>query len=802
MQDSAPHIDFSQINHLLTDSRKLRYPESTLFFCLDGNGRNGTEYIEELYHKGVRHFVVKTDYTSSLDAKFVHCQCPIALLQQIAKYHRQFYEGQSIAITGSNGKTVVKEWLFQLLSKQYYTYRSPKSYNSQVGVPLSLWEIPLKSKIAIIEAGISLPDEMAKLENIIKPNIGIFTNLGNAHQENFSSLEEKAKEKLKLFAQSELIIYREDDILVSSLIKKTYPDKKLITWSLEDPKAHYYITADKKTQAIKLFEDGQQLGSYPFPFTDMASLENIGHCIITALQLGISPATIDISKMEAIAMRLEHKQGIQGCSLINDAYNSDILSLGIALDSLDQLSISKHLSKTVILSDIEQSGLAADNLYHQISSLLKAKKINRLIAIGAQLSKYKYLFNFQEQEFHQDTNSYLQHFSAEQFKNEAILFKGARSFKFEGIIRLLEERRHQTILEIDLNALRENFLHFRRLLRPETMIMGMVKAFAYGSGSLEVARALQQQGCNYLAVAVADEGVDLRNSGITLPIAVMTPERNSFEVMMQYNLEPAIYSFSELKAFIEVAKDAQIQNYPVHLKFDTGMHRLGFTEGDIDELTTLIVSQDYLKPVSVFSHLSSADEEAWDAFTKQQISTFTSICTSLEDKLKYPLIKHILNSAGTERFTSHQFDMVRLGIGMYGISITKQKMQQIATLKTAITQTRSLEKDETVGYGRKGVLTKASRIATLPIGYADGIRRALGNRNGHVIIKGQKAPFVGNICMDLSMVDITDIEAQEGDEVILLGEDITAETIAQQINTIPYEVFTSISQRVKRVYID
>lgn len=802
MPENIPYINFKKIKYLLTDSRNLRQPENTLFFALDGKGRSGEDFIEELYRKGVRLFVVKTGYKPKLDATFIYCKSPLSLLQEIARYHRKIFNGKVIAITGSNGKTVVKEWLFQLLSRHYYTYRSPKSYNSQIGVPLSLWEIPLKSKIALIEAGISMPGEMKKLEHIVEPEIGIFTNLGNAHQENFSSHEEKALEKFELFSNCKTIIYRKDNASVDQLIKNNFSDKDLIEWSLEDKNAQYYFKISKTTHHITLFEDSKELYSYAFPFSDLASIENIAHCLVAALQLGLCPQDIDISTMESIAMRLEQKQGINGCNLINDAYNSDILSLGIALDCLSKLSKSKKSQTTVFLSDIEQSGIETEQLYSQIAELLKTKKINRLFAIGQHLTEHKEIFNVPNQQFFANTDALLNNFSADDFHNEAILFKGARSFKFERIIRLLEQRRHQTIMEIDLNILRENFAYFKGLLHPETKIMGMVKAFGYGTGSLEIARTLQQQGCNYLAVAVADEGVELRNSGITLPIVVMTPERNSFEVMIQYQLEPAIYSFSELKAFMIVAQEFRVENYPVHLKFDTGMHRLGFGENDLEKLCQLITSQKALKPTSAFSHLSAADEEVWDNFTNEQLTTFEKICAFLENELGISIIKHILNSAGTERFTEHQHDMVRLGIGMYGISITHPQMQQIATLKTAITQIRQLPQEETVGYGRKGILKRNSRIATLPIGYADGIRRSLGNGNGYVIINGKEAPYVGNICMDLSMVDITDIDAREGDEVILMGDGITAQTIAKQIKTIPYEVLTSISQRVKRVYVE
>ncbi len=800
MIKNAPHIDFSKIKHLLTDSRKLRDAESTLFFCLPGNGRHGSDFIPELYDKGVRYFVVPTDYHSKLKATFIPCSYPKKLLQQVARYHRESYKGKVIAVTGSNGKTVVKEWLFQLLSKQQYTYRSPKSYNSQIGVPLSLWEIPLKSHIAIIEAGISQVGEMQKLANIIAPEIGIFTNIGSAHQENFDSIEQKLDEKLLLFENCESIIYRSDNQIVADFIRAHFSDKSCIAWSLEDSQASYFIK--KENKGISLYQMGQFTAFYPFPFQDDASVENIGHCLVTALELGIDAAKIDLSTLEAVAMRLEQKRGINHCTLINDAYNSDILSLGIALDSLDQLSESKQARKSIVLSDIEQSGMSPEELYREVAAMLSNKCLDRFIGVGKEIKQLANFFPLKNSTFYQDTEELLKNFDAASFINEVILFKGARSFQFERIIRLLEERRHQTIMEIDLNALRENFNYFRGLLKPKTKIMGMVKAFGYGSGAVEIARTLEQQGCNYLAVAVADEGVDLRNNGITLPIVVMNPERNSFEVMISHQLEPAVYSFSELNAFRLVADNEKQTAYPIHIKFDTGMHRLGFSAKDLDQLIETLKNQEILKAASVFSHLAAADEKQWDHFSMRQIREFENIAATLEKKLNYSLTKHILNSAGSERFTQHQNDMVRLGIGMYGISHTGQNMQHIATLKTSISQIHTIPASETVGYGRKGKVKQESRIATLPIGYADGIRRSLGNGTGYVLINGQKAPFIGNICMDLSMIDVTLLDAREGDEVILLGEEIPATKLAELTGTIPYEVLTSISQRVKRVYVE
>ena len=803
MPTTLPYLDFSTIKHLLTDSRNLRDPEQTLFFCLDGKGRSGSDFIPELYTKGVRQFVVPNSYKEIYkDAQFISCLQPIELLQEIAAYHKAKYAGQTIAITGSNGKTVVKEWLFQLISKQCYTYRSPKSYNSQIGVPLSVWELPLKSEVALIEAGISMPGEMENLAAIIRPNIGILTNIGQAHQENFTSLTQKAEEKLKLFEHCNSVIYRNDDVLTAELIRIHLPQVEHITWNMDSSPADYYINYQKEEQSISISQNGEQLASYPFPFSDDASIENIGHCLVCAWHLNMPPSTDDILRLEAIAMRLEQIKGLHGCHLINDAYNSDILSLGIALDALNKLALSKNLSKTVFLSDIEQSGLPALELYTEIASLLKTKGIDQLIAIGPQMCAHQHLFSVNEQVFYTDTSLFLSNESPNVYTQKAILFKGARAFQFEQIIRFFEEKKHQTVMEIDLNALRENYNYFRDLLNPSTKIMGMVKAFGYGSGYVEIARTLQQQGCDYLAVAVADEGIDLRNNGIRLPIIVMTPERNSFEAMLTYQLEPAIYSFSELEAFRQVATKANTKYYPIHLKLDTGMHRLGFSPSDHQELLAIFQSQSALKVTSVYSHLAAADEAQWDDFTHKQIEYFETFAHQLETGFGFKIIKHILNSAGTERFTSHQNDMVRLGIGMHGVSCIQHKMNNVATLKTRITQIRQVDATETVGYGRHGKLKKNSRIATLPIGYADGLRRQLGNGQGHVLIHGHKAPYIGNICMDLCMVDITEIDALEGDDVIVMGDEISPEMLAKLLKTIPYEVLTSISQRVKRVYVE
>ena len=829
------------INYLLTDSRSLSYPEETLFFALQTALNDGHKYIPGLYKAGVRNFVIQhsiPEQEKLIDANFLLVGNSLTALQQLAAWHRKQFNIPVIGITGSNGKTIVKEWLYQLLNKDFNIIRSPRSYNSQIGVPLSVWQLDPKAELGIFEAGISQVAEMEQLENIIQPTIGILTNIGDAHQENFSSLKEKCLEKLKLFRNCQLLIYDADNEIIEDAVNAVgYPFEKF-GWSRKNPKASLFIKQVKKEKdetSIDFIFNGKE-NSITIPFDDDASIENAIHCLATILYIRyeiesyfpLPPPKGDrlthddsVSKsgasypplegagggisepfkhLEPVAMRLDVKKGINHCILINDTYNSDVNSLDIALDFMYRRSVDNKMKSILILSDILQSGVPNNIFYTKVAELIKKKQIRHIIGIGNNLSEQANKFDM-EKEFYPTTESFLQSGKIHQFHDSIILIKGSRSFAFEKITGQLEEKIHETMLEVDLDAIIHNFKYFRSKLKPETKIICMVKAFGYGVGSYELAKTLQDQGCDYLAVAVADEGDELRKEGISMPIMVMNPEMNSFNTLFDNHLEPEIYSFRILKAMLKEAEKRGITQYPVHIKLDTGMHRLGFEENDLQELIQILNAQSCLKVRSMFSHLAGSDSPLHDEYTIHQLTLFNSLANQLEEALSYPIMKHTLNSAGIERFSSYQSDMVRLGIGLYGISVApKQVLRNVATLKTTILQIKDRKKDETVGYSRNGILFRDSRIACLPIGYADGLDRKLSNRKGSVFIDGKRCPIIGNICMDLCMIDVTDTNAKEGDAAIIFGKEITIAEIAGQLDTIPYEILTSISPRVKRVY--
>jgi len=823
------------INYLLTDSRSLSYPEETLFFALQTAINDGHKYIPGLYKAGVRNFVIQHNIPEQeklTGANFLLVENSLTALQQLAARHRKQFDIPVIGITGSNGKTIIKEWLYQLLNKNFYIIRSPRSYNSQIGVPLSVWQLDPKAELGIFEAGISQVAEMEELENIIKPTIGILTNIGDAHQENFSSLKEKCLEKLKLFRNSQLLIYDADNEIIEDAVNTAGYAFEKFGWSRKNPKASLFIKQVKKEKdetSIDFIFNGKE-NSITIPFEDDASIENAIHCLAIILNLKgtqmtrieriytdiecnpcksaqsassafqKSPEISSFMNLEPVAMRLDVKKGINHCILINDTYNSDINSLDIALDFMYRRSVDNKMKSILILSDILQSGVPNDIFYAKVAELIKKKQIQHIIGIGNNLSGQANKFNI-EKEFYPTTESFLQSGKIHQFHDSIILIKGSRSFAFEKITERLEEKIHETMLEVDLDAIIHNFKYFRSKLKPETKIICMVKAFGYGVGSYELAKTLQDQGCDYLAVAVADEGDELRKEGISMPIMVMNPEMNSFNTLFDNHLEPEIYSFRILNAMLKAAEKRGITQYPVHIKLDTGMHRLGFEENDLQELIQILNGQSSLKIRSVFSHLAGSDSPQHDEYTIHQLTLFNVLADELEAALSYPIMKHTLNSAGIERFPQYQSDMVRLGIGLYGISaVEKQALRNVATLKTTILQIKDRKKDETVGYNRNGVLSRNSRIACLPIGYADGLDRKLSNRKGSVFIDGKRCPIIGNICMDLCMVDVTDTNAKEGDAAIIFGKEITIEEIAGQLDTIPYEILTSISPRVKRVY--
>jgi len=803
----AREIQFVQpqpVIHLLTDSRKLSQPAGTMFFAIHGKYNDGHKYLPQLYGRGVRQFVVEEGREDELRQQYPEANITLAAdslraLQQVAAWHRAQFQLPVIGITGSNGKTIVKEWLAQLLSPEELVVKSPRSYNSQLGVPLSVWQINQNHTLGIFEAGISQTGEMEQLQQIIRPTYGIFTNIGSAHDEGFASREQKIVEKLKLFAEVELLFYCADHQPLHEAVQRQ--NIKSFTWARKqqaDVSILATIPAGHRTiVAYKYKEEEQRLA---IPFTDEASVENALHCLAVLLyrQLPVTAIQDRVDRLHPVAMRLEMKEAINGCYLIDDTYNNDLAGLSIALDL--QANQPQHGQRTLILSDLLESGLPEETLYKQVAELVQAHGVQRLIGIGPTISKYSYLFPASE-ELYTSTSDFLKAFNPAQFRNEVILIKGARVFAFEKIVQAFQQKVHGTVLEVNLDALLHNLNYYRAKLAPNTKLMVMVKAFAYGSGSFEVANLLQFHRVDYLAVAYADEGVLLREQGITLPVMVMNPSPDSFAKLQQYSLEPEIYALEQLEAFVSLLEAEAA--YKIHLKLDTGMHRLGFVREDFDALFSLLKQYPQILVVSAFSHLAGADEALHNDFSQQQISTFASMAAEVESRLGYSVTKHILNSAGIVRFPEHQLDMVRLGIGLYGVEATgseQEALRPVSTLKTTVSQVKSIKQGETIGYSRKGIAETAKTIATIAIGYADGYDRRFSNGVGQVLIHGQRCPIIGNVCMDMCMVDVTGLEVKAGNEVVVFGPQLTLLELAQSIGTIPYELLTNVSTRVKRVF--
>lgn len=797
----------AQIDWILNDSRSLAFPESTLFFALRSQRNDGHKYIPDLYRRGVRNFVVANlpeNYEQKYsDAHFLRVVSPLKALQRLAERHREEYDLPVVGVTGSNGKTVVKEWLYQLLSGSRNVTRSPRSYNSQVGVPLSVWLLNSRSEVGVFEAGISQPGEMSALRAIIQPTIGVMTNLGPAHQENFSSLQEKCLEKLSLFKDCQVVVYEADDPVVFECVDQAMLKGDHLAWSRRDPNSPLFIRDVRKEETFTtvnytyLGTDG----SYTLPFVDEASIQNSIHCLAVCLYLRLPAADIAarMSRLEPVAMRLEVKQGVRGCTLINDSYNSDINSLDIALDFMNRRPESRR--RTLILSDILQSGMPVEELYAKVAEMVNRRKVDRIIGVGPDIMA-------QSQRFHMDkmffvsSEALLQSGMLDKLSNEVILLKGSRKFNFEAISEHLSLKVHETTLEVNLEAIVRNLNYYRSFMKPETKMVCMVKASAYGAGSVEIAKTLQDHRVDYLAVAVADEGADLRKAGITGNIIIMNPEMSTFNMLFQYDLEPEVYSFALLEALIKAAEKEGITNFPVHLKLDTGMHRLGFDpEHDLPALIDRLQHQTALLPRSVFSHFVGSDSPDFDAFSAHQFELFDKASRQLQEAFPYKILRHICNSAGIERFPERHLDMVRLGLGLYGIDpIDNRVLNNVTTLKTTILQIHEVSPEDTVGYSRRGHLTRKSRIAAIPIGYADGLDRHLGCGHCYCLVNGQKAPYVGNICMDVCMIDVTDIDCKEGDTVEIFGDHLPVTVLSDVLGTIPYEVLTSVSERVKRVY--
>lgn len=795
-----------QVTDIITDSRQLSFTEGMAFLAIRGIHHDGHIFVENLFRKGIRVFIVEKlpgniEFFSG--AAFIVSENSIEALHLLASYKRKNFKSPVIAVTGSTGKTIVKEWLADVFGLTTSVIRSPKSYNSQIGVPLSVWKLDKKYKLGIFEAGISMPGEMEKLQKVINPDIGVITNIGDAHSENFKDNRTKAAEKLKLFKNVSLIIYCSDQELLKQLIENssTFKNKKIIDWSWKNGNARIFVKKSSlkngKT-SINLVFNGIT-NSFEIPFSDRASVENAVTVAAVCLAMGTGADIIrqGLSKLVSVAMRMEMKSGINGCQLIEDYYNSDPGSLGMALE---YLKLQKKRKTTLILSDFVQSGRDEKDLYGEVAGLIKKTGIDKFIGIGEALTRNRSLFGTNAR-FYYSTGEFVRNFNGGDFKNEMILLKGARIYELEEIGKLLELQVHQTVLEINLDAISHNLNEFRRCLNPGTRIMAMVKAFAYGAGPSEIAGLLEYHRVSYLGVAIADEGVELRNAGVTLPVMVMNPEPAAFEIMIKYNLEPEIFSFSVFDKFIKVASKHGLIHYPVHIKIDSGMHRLGFMPEDVAELAIRIKTTECIKVISVFSHLAGSEDPSLDSFTHRQVGVFLKAASQIEDTIGYPFLRHILNSAGLVRFPQYQFDMVRPGIGIYGGGIYDgMNLKTVGRFKTRIIQTKKIPANDPVGYNCADVSDNERIIAILPVGYADGLNRKLGNRKGSLFIKGVSVPIIGNICMDLCMADITGLNAEPGDEAEIFGENITIFEMAGKCGTIPYEILTSIPGRVKRVF--
>ncbi|WP_340114464.1 bifunctional UDP-N-acetylmuramoyl-tripeptide:D-alanyl-D-alanine ligase/alanine racemase [Maribellus mangrovi] len=795
----------SNILGVITDSRLHSTEKNPLFFALQGPVHNGHHFIADLITKGVRYFVISDKKFISNDAAFILVSDTTKALQQLAAYVRQQFNYPVVGITGSNGKTIAKEWLYDLLEHDLKIVRNPKSYNSQVGVPLSVLLMDRSYELGIFEAGISQPGEMQNLEKVIQPELGILTNIGDAHQEFFTSVEQKLDEKLLLFRNAKKLVCRIDDPIVESTVKAFCHANNVepVFWSTKNKKTAIHFEVEKKatnTELVARYKAKKY--SFEIPFNDESAIENACHCFAAIVALEKDPERFlsRFRQLQQVAMRLEIKQGNHQNILINDYYNSDLNSLSIALSVLMQQAGEKQ-EKVIILSDIQQTGLPLPELYSRVNNLLKKWRIDRLVGIGKDISANREQFKINS-EFYRDILDFESRFSRYSIQNSAILIKGARQFRFERISGLLQQKAHQTVLEISLNALVHNLNIFRGLLKPKTKIMVMVKAFSYGSGDVEIARLLQFQKVDYLAVAVADEGVQLRKAGIHLPIIVMNPERDSFQNMFDHRLEPNLYSTDLVKEFVDAISTTNILEFPVHLKIDTGMNRLGLkTDAEISTSVGLLTNSNRVKLHSVFSHLAGSDDENLDDYTREQFERFEQFTKFIAERIPYSFDRHILNSAGIERFPNKQFEMVRLGIGLYGVSQTGLPLENIGTLKSTVSQVKTIQSGETVGYNRKGEVKDESKIAIVPIGYADGIDRKLGNKNGTAFINSKTVPIIGNICMDMLMLDVSAVKVEAGDRVELFGPNITVTEVAEKAGTIPYEILTGISQRVKRVYL-
>lgn len=788
LQDDKPVLS------ILTDSRKPVIHESSVFFAFIGERNDGHEYIQSLYNSGIHQFVVEKDLDCEKFpmANILRVSSTVDALQKIAAHRRAQFSLDLIAITGSNGKTIIKEWLHQLLSPDKSVIKNPGSYNSQIGVPLSVWQIQTQHQVGIFEAGISMAGEMSNLQKIIRPTMGVFANIGTAHDENFPDRKTKIAEKLKLFEGVRTLVYCTDHTEIHSAVRAAGIPS--FCWGKKE--ADVIVTSANHEHSI---EWNSSRFSVVFPFTDTASIENALHCIAVMVVLGYPENVIRhrIQNLRSIPMRLELKEGVNHCLVIDDTYNNDLGGLQISLDFLKHQHQKKR--RILILSDILQSGLSDKELARQIAGYVNKSGVSRFFGIGPILFHHRELFSIPSA-FFKTTDDFLHSKESDLFYNETILVKGARKFTFEKIAQHLQKKVHGTVMEVNLGSLVQNLNFFKSKLKPTTKVMVMVKAFAYGSGSVEIANILQYHQVDYLGVAYADEGVELRKNNITTPIMVMNPSAEGFQSMVLYNLEPEIYNTTLLEELISFLNGKSIS---IHLKLETGMNRLGFDQSEIDQLVDMLSKNSNIQVVSIFSHLVGSDSPVHDDYSNRQVEQFLANATRITDKLKYRPLLHILNTSGILRLPQFQLDMVRLGIGLYGVNPTdtEQSILPVATLKSVISQIKLVSKGQTVGYGRKGVAQQDMRIATIAIGYADGYSRAFSQGVGEVVVNGKKASVFGNVCMDMTMIDISEVDAKEGDEVIIFGKELPIQEVANRINTIPYEILTNTSERVKRIFV-
>ncbi|MDR3046149.1 MAG: bifunctional UDP-N-acetylmuramoyl-tripeptide:D-alanyl-D-alanine ligase/alanine racemase [Bacteroidales bacterium] len=803
-ETSLIHNPLSVINDFCFDSRKLIVPHATLFFAIVTSRNDGHKFIEELVKKGVENFIVTeplNHFESHRKTNFLQVKDSVFALQQIAAFYRQQFTFPVVGITGSNGKTIVKEWITQMATPFFNVVKSPNSFNSQIGVPVSVLQIKPENNLAIFEAGISKPHEMAHLEDIIRPTIGILTTIGEAHNHDFNSLEEKLKEKLILFKNVNTIIYCKDHQLIDRFLQKQkYQHQQKISWGT-DAEATYCISHKKN------FVDHITLDindhTFTIPFTDPTSIENTLHSIVFMLFMEINPTAIQkqLYNLKSLDNRMEIIEALNDSVIINDTYSLDMTSLKIALDFLNAQNQKK--GKTLIISDFEQVKALQDADYKDLNLLLHSFGIHKFIAIGQQLSHHADCFDVKESYFFEKTEKFIDSLSQIDFYNETMLIKGARNFHFEQIIERLQLRTHQTVLTVHLPSIIHNLNYFRSLLKPKTKITAVVKALCYGLGDMGLIEELSYYHVDYFAVAYVDEGVMLRKRNITKPIIVLGAEVYSFEVMIQYLLEPEIFNINYLRLLDNILNQhAEIDSFNIHIKLDTGMHRLGFDPEELDELINIIKKSKKLKIASLFSHLAASEDVCEQEFTLQQIANFETMSSKVRTAFPYPIIRHLLNSTGIVNYSQAQYDMVRLGLGLYGLTHIEEVrpyLENPITLKTYITQLKKVKKGEYVGYNKTFCAERDSVIAIIPIGYADGYSRLFSNGIGKVTIKGQQVPVVGRISMDMTTIDVTDLEIALGEEVVIYGSSADLQQAAQAIGTIPYELLTTISMRVKRV---